>query len=115
MPLLVTAHEDRYIRLFDLNTGDCTHSMIAHLDAVSSVDFLAGGTTLVSSGHDCSLRWWDLSSTSRTCIQEHTTHRRKLDEGIWCVRTHPTKANVMASGGADGLCKVFFHGDAKSV
>ncbi|PWN47145.1 WD40 repeat-like protein [Violaceomyces palustris] len=60
LPLLITAHEDRYIRMFDLDTGACTLSMIAHLDAVTSLDIDASGLTLVSGGHDCSVRFWDI-------------------------------------------------------
>ncbi|KDN38707.1 WD40 repeat-like protein [Tilletiaria anomala UBC 951] len=62
LPLLITAHEDRYIRTFDLDTGTCTLSMQGHQDAVTSLDIDPAGLTLVSGGHDCSVRFWDLVS-----------------------------------------------------
>ncbi|KAI8590135.1 WD40-repeat-containing domain protein [Geranomyces variabilis] len=108
LPLLITAHEDRHIRIFDINTGAVVHSMVAHQDSVSALDISADGLSLVSGGHDCSLRWWDLST--RKCVQEYTSHRRKNDEGIWAARFHPEDPHLMASGGADGVCKLYAFG-----
>ncbi|PWZ03691.1 WD40 repeat-like protein, partial [Testicularia cyperi] len=64
LPSLISAHEDGYIRMFDLDTGACTLSMVAHLDAVTSLDIDASGLTLVSGGHDCSVRFWDIAGGS---------------------------------------------------
>ncbi|RIB24957.1 hypothetical protein C2G38_2068673, partial [Gigaspora rosea] len=36
---------------------------------------------LVSEGHDSSIRLWDIVST-RQCVQEFVSHRRKPDEGV---------------------------------
>ncbi|KAL7746553.1 1,2-dihydroxy-3-keto-5-methylthiopentene dioxygenase [Sorochytrium milnesiophthora] len=104
MSLLVTAHEDRYIRFFDTNSGKAVHSMVAHLDAVSTLDINASGLTLVSGGHDCSVRFWDIGT--KACMQEFTAHRRKYDEGIWSVQYHPSLP-LMVSGGADSVVKVY--------
>lgn len=77
MSVLVTAHEDKYIRIFDITTGSkyalsekvvytdhysgqCTHSMLAHLDGVTSLSIDAAGFSLVSGSHDCSVCFWDL-------------------------------------------------------
>ncbi|KAJ3052367.1 Striatin-3 [Rhizophlyctis rosea] len=108
LPLIITAHEDRFIRLFDVNTGECTHSQIGHLDGVTTLDIAPGGLTMASGGHDCSIRWWDLGT--RSCVQEYTSHRKKNDEGVWSVKYHPMLQETMASGGADGLCKIYNFG-----
>lgn len=121
MSLLVTAHEDKYIRIFDLSTGQffflcqtgnqlvsigqCTHSMLAHLDGVTSLSIDASGFSLVSGSHDCSVRFWDLMG-SRSCVQELTTHREKAREGVLDVEFHPSLP-IMASGGADGVVKLY--------
>lgn len=105
MPLLVTAHEDKYIKIFDVLTGQCTHSMLAHLDSVTSLSIDTSGFTLVSGSHDCSVRFWDMAG-SRTCIQEITTHREKAREGVLDVEFHPTMP-VMVSAGADGVVKLY--------
>ncbi|KAK3718788.1 hypothetical protein QZH41_014041 [Actinostola sp. cb2023] len=125
LPVTITAHEDRHIRFFDNNSGKQIHSMVAHLDSVTSlaVDpnglYLLSGSkcnidvnvlTLVANnvfmslGHDCSIRLWNLDT--KTCVQEITSHRKKFDESIYDVAFHPSKPYI-ASAGADGLAKVF--------
>lgn len=56
------------------------------------------------SGHDCSIRLWNLDS--KTCVQEITSHRKKFEESIHDVAFHPQKPYI-ASAGADALAKVF--------
>ncbi|XP_046847886.1 LOW QUALITY PROTEIN: striatin-like [Xenia sp. Carnegie-2017] len=104
MGMTITAHEDRYIKFFDNNTGKQIHSMVAHLDAVTSLAVDSPGLYLLSGSHDCSIRLWNLET--RTCVQEITSHRKKFDESIYDVAFHPRKAYI-ASAGADGLAKVF--------
>ncbi|KAJ7090211.1 WD40-repeat-containing domain protein [Mycena belliarum] len=105
MSLLVTAHEDKYIRIFDIITGQCTHSMLAHLDGVTSLSIDPAGFSLVSGSHDCSVRFWDLLG-SRACLQEITSHREKAREGVLDVEFHPSLP-FMASAGADGVVKLY--------
>ena len=122
LPLLITAHEDGYIRMFDLDTGACTLSMVAHLDAVTSLDIDASGLTLVSGGHDCSVRFWDIAGGSlvgkdggvggegdkstAVCRQEISSHRKKAGEGVLAVKYHPT-APYFGSAGADGVIRIY--------
>lgn len=104
LPITMTAHEDRHIRFYDNNTGEAVHSMVAHLDAVTSLAVDPNGLYLLSGSHDCSIRLWNLDS--KTCVQEITAHRKKFDESIFDVAFHPTRPFI-ASAGADGLAKVF--------
>ncbi|CAG8548596.1 2578_t:CDS:10, partial [Dentiscutata heterogama] len=101
MSLLFSAHEDKYIRFFDVNSGKCNFSMLAHLDSVTTLDIDPSGMILVSGGHDSSIRLWDIVST-RQCVQEFVSHRRKSDEGVLCVEYHQSLP-WMASGGADSV------------
>ena len=48
LPVTITAHEDRHIRFFDNNTGKMVHSMVAHLDAVTSLAVDPNGLYLLS-------------------------------------------------------------------
>ncbi|BFZ11954.1 hypothetical protein BsWGS_14993 [Bradybaena similaris] len=104
LPISITAHEDRHIRFFDNNTGKIIHSMVAHLDSVTSLAIDPNGLYLLSGSHDCSIRLWNLDS--KTCVQEITSHRKKFEESIHDVAFHPQKPYI-ASAGADALAKVF--------
>ncbi|XP_070577227.1 striatin-3-like isoform X2 [Ptychodera flava] len=104
LPITIAAYEDRHIRFFDNNSGKMVHSMVAHLDAVTSLSIDPNGLYLLSGSHDCSIRLWNLDS--KTCVQEITSHRKKFDEAIYAVAFHPSKPYI-ASGGADALAKVF--------
>ncbi|XP_013090369.1 striatin-3-like isoform X2 [Biomphalaria glabrata] len=104
LPISITAHEDRHIRFFDNNTGKLIHSMVAHLDSVTSLAIDPNGLYLLSGSHDCSIRLWNLDS--KTCVQEITSHRKKFEESIHDVAFHPQKPYI-ASAGADALAKVF--------
>nr|XP_034325163.1 striatin-3 isoform X13 [Crassostrea gigas] len=104
LPVTITAHEDRNIRFFDNTTGKLIHSMVAHLNAVSSLAVDPNGLYLLSGSHDCSIRLWNLDS--KTCVQEITAHRKKFEESIHDVAFHPSKPYI-ASAGADALAKVF--------
>jgi striatin 1/3/4 len=104
MPVLVSAHEDRQIKFWDLNAGKCLHAMVAHLDEVTCLAVDPNGLYLLSGSHDCSVRLWNFDN--RTCVQEITSHRKKFDEAIFDVTFHSSKP-FFASAGADGLAKVF--------
>ncbi|KAM4013299.1 striatin-3 isoform 3-T3 [Anomaloglossus baeobatrachus] len=104
LPVTIAAYEDRHIKFFDNKSGKTIHSMVAHLDAVTSLAVDPNGIYLMSGSHDSSIRLWNLDS--KTCVQEITAHRKKLDESIYDVAFHPSKAFI-ASAGADALAKVF--------
>lgn len=48
LPLTITAHEDRHIRFWDNNTGKMVHSMVAHLEAVTSLAVDPNGLYILS-------------------------------------------------------------------
>jgi len=104
LSLAITAHEDKHIRFFDLNSGKCVNSMVAHLDAVSCISINPNGLNLISGGHDSSIRCWDI--TTYACTQEFTSHRKKYDEGVHSLAFHPN-IPILASGGADSTVRVY--------
>ncbi|KAI6781578.1 Striatin-like protein [Emericellopsis cladophorae] len=101
---IITGHEDRFVRFFDANSGQCTYNMLAHPDAISSLSLSPDGLELVSGGHDASLRFWNLEK--RTCIQEMTAHRLMRGEGV-CSVVWSQDGKWVVSGGGDGVIKVF--------
>ncbi|RAL58709.1 hypothetical protein DID88_003066 [Monilinia fructigena] len=81
--IIISGHEDRFIRFYDANSGQCTYNMLAHPAAISALSLSPDGHELVSSGHDASLRFWSLDT--RSCTQEITSHRLMRGEGVCSV------------------------------
>ncbi|GAA6009855.1 hypothetical protein JCM10207_002134 [Rhodosporidiobolus poonsookiae] len=115
--LLATAHEDRFIRIFNLESGSTLLSTIAHLDGVTALSFLPASpnsTTvyLASTSHDASFRIWSFdrgtgsAKPSLTCVQEASTHRVKGAEGVLDVALSGA-GDVAVTAGADGTVRVW--------
>ncbi|KAL2849785.1 cell-cycle nuclear protein [Aspergillus pseudodeflectus] len=102
--VVISGHEDRYIRLFDANSGQGTYTMLAHPSAIASLSLSPDGRELVSAGHDASLRFWNLET--RSCTQEITSHRLMRGEGV-CSVVWSRDGRWVVSGGGDGVVKVF--------
>ncbi|KAI0479530.1 WD40 repeat-like protein [Xylariaceae sp. FL0804] len=102
--VIISGHEDRFIRFFDANSGQCTYNMLAHPAAISSLSLSPDGQELVSAGHDASLRFWSLEK--RACTQEITSHRIMRGEGV-CAVVWSQDGRWVVSAGGDGLVKVF--------
>ncbi|PGH03598.1 hypothetical protein AJ79_07327 [Helicocarpus griseus UAMH5409] len=102
--VVISGYEDRYIRFFDANSGQCTYTMLAHPAAISSLSLSPDGRELVSAGHDASLRFWSLEK--RNCAQEITSHRLMRGEGV-CAVVWSQDGRWVVSGGGDGVVKVF--------
>lgn len=131
--VIISGHEDRFVRFFDANSGmfptcplfppypsfffslcasrvltskpgQCTYSMLAHPAAISSLSLSPDGRELVTSGHDASLRFWSLEK--RSCTQEITSHRIMRGEGV-CSVVWSLDGKWVVSGGGDGVVKVF--------
>ncbi|NXC31299.1 STRN3 protein, partial [Campylorhamphus procurvoides] len=106
LPVTITAHEDRHIKFFDNKTvfwASVAYSCLVFI-FLPGLPPVASLLAMSEIGHDCSIRLWNLDS--KTCVQEITAHRKKLDESIYDVAFHPSKAYI-ASAGADALAKVF--------
>jgi len=119
--IIISGHEDRYIRFYDANSGkwqpnspdrtttkpvsgQCTYNMLAHPAAISALSLSPDGHELVSAGHDASLRFWSLEK--RSCTQEITSHRLMRGEGV-CAVVWSQDGRFVVSGGGDGVVKVF--------
>ena len=48
LPVIITAHEDKYIRFFDSKSGQVIHSMTAHMDAVTGLAIDPHGLYILS-------------------------------------------------------------------
>ncbi|KAL2018989.1 hypothetical protein VTK56DRAFT_10214 [Thermocarpiscus australiensis] len=102
--VIISGHEDCYVRFFDANSGQCTYNMVAHPASISCLSLSPDGRELVSAGHDASLRFWSLEK--RSCTQEITSHRVMRGEGV-CAVVWSQDGRWVVSGGGDGVVKVF--------
>ncbi|KAF2012560.1 WD40 repeat-like protein [Aaosphaeria arxii CBS 175.79] len=101
---VISGHEDKLIRFYDANSGQCTYSMLAHPAAISSLSLSKDGREAVSAGHDASIRFWSLEK--RICTQEITAHRIMRGEGV-CSVVWSQDGRLVVSAGGDGVVKVF--------
>ncbi|GJC83809.1 striatin Pro11 [Colletotrichum liriopes] len=102
--VIISGHEDQFVRFFDANSGQCTYNMLAHPASISGLSLSPDGRELVSAGHDASLRFWSLEK--RSCTQEITSHRIMRGEGV-CSVVWSQDGKWVVSGGGDGVVKVF--------
>ena len=75
--------------------------MLVRLDGVTYLSVGPAGFTLVSCGHNGSVRFRDIMG-SGACVQDINVHRGKAREGMLVVEFHKSLPFV-ASAGADGL------------
>lgn len=54
--LVISGHEDKEIKLFDLRSNSCVKSFVGHTDSVSALANSYDGNHLISGGHDGNLR-----------------------------------------------------------
>ncbi|EMF12095.1 WD40 repeat-like protein [Sphaerulina musiva SO2202] len=102
--VVITGHEDRFVRFFDANSGQCTYTMLAHPSAISALSLSKDGREAVSAGHDASIRFWSLEK--RICTQDITNHRAMRGEGV-CDVCWSQDGRLVISAGGDGVVKVF--------
>ncbi|TGZ84531.1 WD40 repeat-like protein [Ascodesmis nigricans] len=102
--VVITGHEDRFVRIFDANSGQCTYTMLAHPASIASLALSPDGRELVSGGHDASLRFWSMEK--RSCTQEITAHRLYRGEGV-CAVAWSQDGRWVVSAGGDGVVKVY--------
>jgi len=102
--VIITGHEDRFVRFFDAHSGQCTYTMLAHPSAISALSLSKDGREAVSAGHDASIRFWSLEK--RICTQDIVSHRAMRGEGV-CDVCWSQDGRLVVSAGGDGVVKVF--------
>ena len=78
--------------------------MVAHQDAVATAAMHPDGQTVVTGGHDSSMRAWDVRTFA--CVQEAPTHRPKYNEAVLGLVIN-SSGTLLASGGGDATLRVF--------
>ncbi|SMR56621.1 unnamed protein product [Zymoseptoria tritici ST99CH_1E4] len=103
--IVITGHEDRFVRFFDANSGQSTYAMLAHAMPISALCLSRDGRELVSGSHDAGIRIWSMEK--RACTQELNAHRVSRGEGVTAI-VWSSDGRLLVSAGGDGCAKIFF-------
>src|SRR5262249_31911383 len=63
---IVSGSDDKTLRLWDLASGSCLHTLEGHTQSVMSVEFSPDGSQILSGSYDHSLRLWE--ATTGRCL-----------------------------------------------
>lgn len=96
------------IRIFD--RSKLVHSFQAHDESIMSLCFTNNPYELFSCGQDGLVKLWDIRKYSVVCAFKVfyiliQAHKKKYDEAAHCITFG--RNNITASGGADGVIKLF--------
>lgn len=98
--LLISGGDGRKVKLWDINTKKCKHTLSGYANRIWSVAINGDGTTFACSGEDNKIRIWDYDK--RTHIPAHILSEHS--DWVWSVAFSP-KGNILASGSEDN--KIF--------
>ncbi|TWU70948.1 protein with putative role during mitosis [Metarhizium rileyi] len=114
--LLISASGDQTIKLWNVETGYCVHTLRGHTDWVRSIHPSADGRYLISASNDRTARVWNISTTTPETTLILVGH----DLGVNCcalapVSSHPYLASaaglkVKAPTAPDGAAGYFATG-----
>jgi len=72
---LATACNDRFVRIFEANSGTLLRQLAGHTGAVLSLGWSGDGQSLVTAGADQVLKLWDVNSGTPVRTMKGTTYR----------------------------------------
>jgi WD40 repeat protein len=98
--LIAGGGEDGTVRLWDLKTGRCAHTITAHTEGVSALAFSADGRNVFSAGRDQVIRVWDTASGRAVdALEGHTG-------GVLALAASPD-GRYLVSGGGDQTVRLW--------
>lgn len=99
-PLIVAAHWDGTVRVYDYTTGQAIGTFPGHNGPVTAVAFHPDGKQIASGGKDGTVRVWDLDT--RTEVLRYAEH-----SGTVTDLTYTRDGTRLVSSGADGFVRAW--------
>lgn len=90
--MLLTASDDRHMKLYDVNHSNVVQTLSGHSSWVLSVSFSGTGTRFASSSSDKTVKIWDVAE--RKCL--HTFDQDHQDQ-VWCVKYNQVGDRVVSA------------------
>ena len=104
--ILATGNEDKTVKIWDVDSGECQQNLPGHSNWVSSVAFSPDGKTLASGSTDHAIKIWNLDSGKcRRTLEEHKT-LKEHKSWVRSVAFSPD-GEKLASGSADHTIKIW--------
>jgi WD40 repeat protein len=104
----LSGSSDKYVRLWDLRTGQCVRVMEGHASPVFSVSMDSACKTAVSGSGDATVKLWDLGSGRCIATYDH-------GQGVDDVMMHELGSSFLASGFKPGRLKAWALGTDKPL
>lgn len=104
---LASGGDDFSIRLWDIPSGECRHTITEHTESVRALAFTPDGTALVSGGWDDRVLLHPLSGRRKVKILPGS-HLG----GVYSLTFHPQNSNL-AAGDGDGTVSLFINFQTK--
>jgi hypothetical protein len=97
-PLLVSGHQDNLIKIWDIRTAECLHTLIGHHSWINCIEYLTEGN-LISGSNDGTMKVWSLidGSLIRTLTRIPSSHSSR-SLSIYCMQLLDNQRVACGSG-----------------
>jgi dynein assembly factor with WDR repeat domains 1 len=97
--MIATGSMDNTARLWDVETGECLHTLLGHTAEIVSLDFDTQGQRIITGSFDNSVKVWDVRNGR--CIHSLIGHQGEISS---CQFNYAS--DLCISGSIDRTCKV---------